>query len=101
MRSCCEKKPLFLIKNKKSENKLKKTCENCKEVVSLKCPKGLTLKLNIMTLTQVTKQIEKLETKVSKLSRELNRTMKTETEKELNKQREILFHLEKIQGLLS
>ena len=54
-----------------------------------------------MTLTQITKQIEKLETKVSKLSRELNRTMKTETEKELNKQREILFHLEKIQGLLS
>jgi TolA-binding protein len=55
----------------------------------------------IMTLTQVTKQIEKLENKISKLSRELNRTMKTETEMELNKQKEILFHLEKIQGLLS
>lgn len=49
----------------------------------------------------VTKQIEKIETKIYKLNKELNKTMKTETEMELNKQREILFHLEKIQGLLS
>lgn len=54
-----------------------------------------------MTLNQVTKQIEKLEVKVSKLSRELNKTGSTKIEMEWNKQKEILFHLEKIQGLLS
>ena len=54
-----------------------------------------------MTLLQITKQIQKLEATISKLNKELNKTMKTQTEMELNKQREILFHLEKIQGLLN
>ena len=54
-----------------------------------------------MTLNQVTKQIEKLEVKVSKLHRELLRTNSTKIEMEWMKQKSILFHLENIQGLLS
>tara|TARA_R110000744_G_scaffold183682_1_gene303063 strand:+ start:531 stop:695 length:165 start_codon:yes stop_codon:yes gene_type:complete len=54
-----------------------------------------------MTLTQITKQIEKLEIKVSKLSRELHKTGSTKIQMEWSKQREILFHLEKIQWLLN
>tara|TARA_R110001606_G_scaffold309838_1_gene456812 strand:+ start:257 stop:421 length:165 start_codon:yes stop_codon:yes gene_type:complete len=54
-----------------------------------------------MTLTQVTNQIKKLEIKVSKLSKELNKTGFTKIEMEWNKQREILFHLEKIKWLLN
>jgi len=54
-----------------------------------------------MTLLQITKQIEKLEIKVSKLSRDLQKTNSTKIEMEWMKQREILTYLEKIQGLLS
>ena len=54
-----------------------------------------------MTLNQVNKQIEKSETKVAKLSNELRRKGTTEVEMKWMKQREILTHLEKIQGLLS
>ena len=54
-----------------------------------------------MTLKQINKQIEKLEIKVSKLSRELRITPSTKVEMDLRKQKDILYHLEQIQYLIS
>lgn len=54
-----------------------------------------------MTLSSITKEIEKLEVKVSELSRKLNKTQCTQVKKELYKTKEILYHFEKIQALLN
>ena len=54
-----------------------------------------------MTLSNINKQIEKLEVKVSELGRKLYKTQSTQVEKELYKTREILYHFEKIQALLN
>ena len=54
-----------------------------------------------MTLAQVTKQVEKVELKVSKLRRELQKTDRTSVEKEWRRQTEILSHLESIKHLIS
>ena len=53
-----------------------------------------------MTLSSITKEIEKLEVKVIELGRKLHKTQSTEAEMELYKTKEILFHFEKIQALL-
>jgi hypothetical protein len=54
-----------------------------------------------MTLSNITKQIEKLEVKVTELGKKLHKTQSTQIEMELNKTKEILFHYEKIQALLN
>ena len=54
-----------------------------------------------MTLSTITKQIEKLEVKVTELGKKLHKTQSTQVELELYKTKEILFHLEKIQSLLN
>jgi hypothetical protein len=54
-----------------------------------------------MTLSSITKQVEKLEIKISELSRKLNKTQCTKVEIELIKTREILHHFSKIQALLN
>lgn len=54
-----------------------------------------------MTLKAITKEIENLEEKVSYLGRKLHKTQSTEVEKELYKAKEILYHFEKIQSLLT
>jgi len=57
--------------------------------------------IEIMTLSNITKQIEKLEVKVIELGKKLNKTQSTQVELELYKTKEILFHFEKIQSLLN
>lgn len=54
-----------------------------------------------MTLTNITKEIQKLEIKVSELGKKLHKTQSTQVELELYKTKEILFHFEKIQSLLN
>ena len=54
-----------------------------------------------MTLSKITKQVEKLEVKILELGRKLHKTQSTQVELELYKTKEILFHLEKIQSLLN
>jgi len=54
-----------------------------------------------MTLSNITKEIEKLEVKVTELGRKLHKTQSTQVEMELYKTKEILFHFEKIQALLN
>jgi hypothetical protein len=55
----------------------------------------------IMTPTNITKEIEKLELKVTELGKKLYKTQSTQVEMELYKTKEILFHFEKIQALLN
>ena len=57
--------------------------------------------IEIMTLSNITKEIEKLEVKVTQLCRKLHKTQSTQVEIELYKTKEILFHFEKIQALLN
>jgi hypothetical protein len=54
-----------------------------------------------MTLTQINKEIEKKEILISKLSKDLHKFQTTEIEMELNKVKEILYHLDKIKHLLT
>jgi hypothetical protein len=54
-----------------------------------------------MTNSNITKEIEKLEVKVTKLGIKLHKTQSTQVEMELYKTKEILFHFEKIQSLLN
>jgi hypothetical protein len=54
-----------------------------------------------MTLSNITKEIEKLEVKVIELGKKLYKTQSTQVEMELYKTKEILFHFEKIQALLN
>ena len=54
-----------------------------------------------MTLANITKEIQKLEIKVSELGKKLHKTQSTQVELELYKTKEILFHFEKIQALLN
>ena len=54
-----------------------------------------------MRLSNITKQIEKLEVKVTELGRKLHKTQCTKVELELYKTKEILFYFEKIQSLLN
>jgi hypothetical protein len=54
-----------------------------------------------MTTTNITKEIEKLEVKVTELGKKLYKTQSTQVEMELYKTKEILFHFEKIQALLT
>lgn len=54
-----------------------------------------------MTLANITKEIQKLEIKVSELGKKLHKTQSTQVELELYKTKEILFHFEKIQSLLN
>jgi len=58
------------------------------------------IKTNTMTLSSITKQVEKLEVKISELSRKLNKTQCTKVEIELSNTRELLYHFAKIQSLL-
>jgi hypothetical protein len=57
--------------------------------------------IEIMTLSNITKQIEKLEVKILELGKKLHKTQSTQVELELYKTKEILFHFEKIQSLLN
>lgn len=57
--------------------------------------------IEIMTLSTITKEIEKLEVKVTELGRKLHKTQSTQVEMQLYKTKEILFHFEKIQALLN
>lgn len=54
-----------------------------------------------MTLTQINKEIEKKEILISKLAKDLHKFQTTEIEIQLNKEKEILYHLERIQGILT
>jgi hypothetical protein len=63
--------------------------------------KAFNTKQNNMTISNITKQIEKLELEVLELGRKLHKTQCTQVEMELYKTKEILFHFEKIQALLN
>lgn len=54
-----------------------------------------------MTLAQINKEINKKEIIVSKLSKELHKNPNTSTELQWRKEKEILYHLEQIQGILT
>lgn len=54
-----------------------------------------------MTLSNINKEIEKLEVKILELGRKLHKTQSTQVEMELNKTKEILYHFEKIQSILN
>jgi hypothetical protein len=54
-----------------------------------------------MTLSTITKEIQKLEVKSTELAKKLHKTQSTRVEMELYKTKEILFHFEKIQALLN
>jgi len=53
-----------------------------------------------MTDLTITKQIEKLEVTIKKLHTQLVKTQCSKIEVQYNKQKSILYHLEKIQGLI-
>lgn len=54
-----------------------------------------------MTLTQIIKEIDKKEILISKLSKDLHKFQTTKIEMQLNKEKEILYHLEKIKLILT
>ncbi len=54
-----------------------------------------------MTLKQITKEIDKKEVLIFKLSKDLHRLQTTKIEMQLNKEKEILFYLNQIEHLLN
>lgn len=54
-----------------------------------------------MTLTQINKEIDKKEILICKLAKDLHKFQTTEIEMRLNKEKEILYHLEQIKLILT